>query len=156
MRLRLSRRLFRGTGISDCGSSDAVIGFMGIAWYTADVAKVRGPGGRRLYPGVINTQLAGPIRGDILNPMRFLPALLASAALFGALAATVRASEPAATVSIPRLGIPEFDAAGESGAYCTRLGCLGASPSPFGEAAGFGAAVLAAGWLGRRHHGLHR
>ena len=87
--------------------------------------------------------------------MRFHFALLACAVLFGALAAPGRGSEPAATVSVPRVGIPEFDTAGESGAYCTILGCRGASPSPFSEAAGFGGAALAAGWLGRRHRASH-
>ena len=88
--------------------------------------------------------------GDILNPMRFLPALLATLLLVGAWAAPGRALEPAVTVSVPRVGIPEFDTAGEAGAYCTLLGWRGAAPSPFSEAAGFGAAALAAGWLGRR------
>ncbi len=98
----------------------------------------------------VNTQLAPQNMEDILNTMRFLPALLATLALVGVLAAPGHALEPTATISLPRVGIPEFDTAGETGAYCTFLGCRGAAPSPFSEAAGFGAAALAAGWMGRR------
>jgi len=36
------------------------------------------------------------------------------------------------------------------GRYCTPTGCTGAPSNPWSVAAGFGGAVLAAGWIGRR------
>jgi MYXO-CTERM domain-containing protein len=56
------------------------------------------------------------------------------------------ATPPSADHSIEAAALPETEAP----RVCTPLGCVGAPSSPWTYAASFGAAVLAAGWLGRR------
>ncbi|MEE9608319.1 MAG: hypothetical protein V3U03_11330 [Myxococcota bacterium] len=87
---------------------------------------------------------------------------LALAAALGALLVAVGATPPAARASAPapagtlsRAVAPAraaHPAAEWRGRYCTSTRCAGTRPSPWGQAAGFGAAVLAAGWIGRRRH----
>ena len=94
---------------------------------------------------------------DILAGMRRFLAIgcvatgLGIAAFSQALAAPATAFEPDAMAAVPRLETanPSLAAQSRRGAFCTPLGCAGARPSPWGEAAGFAAASLAAGWLAR-------
>jgi hypothetical protein len=69
-----------------------------------------------------------------------------------ALVAPATAFEPDAIAVVPGLesANPSLAAQSRRGAFCTPLGCAGTPPSPWGEAAGFAAASLAAGWLARR------
>jgi MYXO-CTERM domain-containing protein len=100
----------------------------------------------------------GPRGGDILLRMRRFSAIGAVAigflpgVLSGAQPAPATAYEPDAIAAVPGLesANPGLAAQSRAGAFCTPLGCAGAPPSPWGEAAGFAAAALAAGWLARR------
>ena len=95
---------------------------------------------------------------DILPKMRRFLAIgavaigIASVLFSWALAAPATAFEPDAISAVPGLesANPGLAAQSRRGAFCTPLGCAGTRPSPWGEAAGFAAASLAAGWLGRR------
>lgn len=53
---------------------------------------------------------------------------------------------PPTTREIEAAALPET----EGPQVCTPLGCVGAPSSPWTYGVSFGAAVLAAGWLGRR------
>ncbi|MDH3214277.1 MAG: hypothetical protein OEM05_17515 [Myxococcales bacterium] len=74
------------------------------------------------------------------------------AALPLALGAPASAYEPGAIAAVPGIesADPDLAAQRRRGAWCTPHGCAGAAPSPWSEAAGFGAATVAAGWLARR------
>jgi len=69
-----------------------------------------------------------------------------------ALATPATAFEPDAIAAVPGLesANPSLAEPSRRGAFCTPLGCAGARSSPWGEATGFAAATLAAGWLARR------
>jgi hypothetical protein len=100
-----------------------------------------------------------PLRDrDILSKMRRFLAIGSVAIGLGcvvfswALAAPATAFEPDAIAAVPGLESvnPSLAEQSRRGAFCTPLGCAGARSSPWGEATGFGAATLAAGWLARR------
>jgi LPXTG-motif cell wall-anchored protein len=70
---------------------------------------------------------------------------VASVALAAAAAGAAAPEEDAPTAAIQRSQIER-----STGRPCTRIGCAGVSASFWSTAAGFGAAVLAAGWIARR------
>jgi len=81
-------------------------------------------------------------RFDMLLKMRISGVIAAVCAAL--LAQTALADETVAPGSNAR------PAAHWRGRFCTPFGCTGAPSNPWSVAAGFGAAALAAGWLGRR------
>ena len=106
-----------------------------------------------------STRVWPPPRGrDILPKMQRFLAIGSVAIGLGcmvfscALAAPAIAFEPDAIAAVPGLesANPSLAAQSRRGAFCTPLGCAGARSSPWGEATGFAAATLAAGWLARR------
>ena len=74
---------------------------------------------------------------------------LAYAGTLCALAATPALAEPTGGGS-PVVAPAASLAPGETGAFCTRYGCLRLPGSPLATATGFGLAVVAAGWISRR------
>jgi MYXO-CTERM domain-containing protein len=76
---------------------------------------------------------------------RIVQTVLATLAL-AMLPAESRAAPPAPTADLEAAALPETAAP----RVCTPLGCVGAPSSPWTYAVSFAAAVLAAGWLGRR------
>ncbi len=74
---------------------------------------------------------------------------LANAAALLAALATPALAQPPGEV-FPALEMTASLAPGERGAFCTRYGCLRLPGSPLAMAAGFGLAVVAAGWVARR------
>lgn len=116
----------------------------------------------------VDTQGLQDARGpDILLKMRRFQGIRAVAAsvglasglatLVGAapdVAANAIASEQAgaATSPAPTPALPSAPPKDWIGRYCTPAGCAGAASNPWSTAIGFGAAAIAAGWLGRRRN----
>ncbi len=74
---------------------------------------------------------------------------LACAGALCALAATPALAEPAGGASQAVAPAASL-APGDTGAFCTRYGCLRLPGSPRATATGFGLAVVSAGWISRR------
>ncbi len=74
---------------------------------------------------------------------------LAWAAALLALAATPVLGQPTGDV-FPALEPTAALEPGQSGAFCTRYGCLRLPGSPLATATGFGLAVVATAWISRR------
>jgi len=80
------------------------------------------------------------------SPLRPLAAIITVAWLaLSAGAAGAAAPEDAGATPTGRAQIERW-----KGRFCTPTGCAGTPASPWGAAAGFGAAILATGWIARR------
>jgi hypothetical protein len=83
---------------------------------------------------------------NLASRCRFLALFaVASVALAAATAGAAEPEEDAPAAAIQRSQIERW-----KGRPCTRIGCAGVPASFWSAAAGFGAAVLASGWIARR------
>jgi hypothetical protein len=81
--------------------------------------------------------------------LRLGVAIAALVLAFAAAAATAAGLEDRSEADVRRARVEQW-----KGRYCTPTGCAGTDESPWSRAAGFGAVVIATGWIARRRPSL--